>query len=231
MAPRLSKPLRRHGARKAAQRSARPDPREAILRAAARVLGTLGYARLTMRAVASEAGLAVGNLVYHFPSKRALVHALLGSLVTQYEAKSSEYLANPQLGGKKGFGNLVRWFIRDSVSPDTSRLFRELWSMALHDPTVAEAMDKFYEQAHVTAAALLRLLHPGLGPQDARDIVQLMGMVSEGANVIYGTAQLPQASLARVSRLAAGLLEQAASRADRPAGTTGRDRTGALNKQ
>ena len=62
---------------------------------------------------------------------------------------------------------------------------------------------------------------PAHGPAEstrrdfARDIVQLMGMVSEGANVIYGTAGRSQASLARVSRLATGLLEQAASRADR----------------
>lgn len=223
---RPGKALPRNGTLDPARRTVRLDPRADILRAAALVLGTVGYARLTMRAVASEAGLAVGNLVYHFPSKRDLVHALIGWLVMQYQAKSSEYLTDPQLGATKGFGNLVQWFIRDSVSPSTNRLFRELWTMALHDTKIAEAMDGFYEQAHVTAAALLRVRHPHLTAQESRDIVQLMGMVSEGANVIYGTAGLSHTSLTRVSRLAADLLEQAASRTD-AANSAGRaSRTG-----
>ncbi|MDP9064520.1 MAG: TetR/AcrR family transcriptional regulator [Pseudomonadota bacterium] len=178
--------------------------------AARRILVTVGYNRMTMRAVAREAGLAVGNLGYYFPAKHQLVHALIASLVAQYQDKSDEYLRRAGRKDRAGFASLVQWFIYDSVSPDTSRLFRELWAMSLHDDKVASAMDEFYAQAHRTAASLLRLAHPALSSQRAHDIVQLMGTVSEGANVIYGTAGRSRSSLQRVATLAADLLVHAA---------------------
>jgi AcrR family transcriptional regulator len=182
--------------------------RTQILVAARRVLATLGYARFTMRAVAREAGMAVGNVVYYFPSKRSLVHALIESLVAHYQGKSNEYLRNAGRGS--GFAPMVEWFIRDSVSRETSRVFRELWTMGLHDPAVAAAMDCFYAESHRTAVALLRVAWPRLSRQRAHDIVQLMGTISEGSNVIYATAPRSARSLTRVARLAGELLVYAA---------------------
>jgi AcrR family transcriptional regulator len=50
---------------------------EAILDATARVLGKSGYARLTTNQVAEVAGVSVGSLYQYFPSKEALVDAVL----------------------------------------------------------------------------------------------------------------------------------------------------------
>ncbi len=180
-----------------------------MLAAARHVLATSGYARLTMRAVARAAGMAVGNVVYYFPSKRSLIHALIESLVGQYQGKSDEYLRNAGRG--QGFAPLVEWFIRDSVSRETSRLFRELWAMALHDGAIAAAMDSFYAASHRTAVRLLRMADPTLRQRRAHDVVQLMGTISEGANVIYATAPRSARSLARVARLAGELLRDAAT--------------------
>ncbi|GAA2440336.1 TetR/AcrR family transcriptional regulator [Actinomadura vinacea] len=49
---------------------------EAVLRAAGRVLGRLGPGRLTLAAVAAEAGLAPATIVQRFGSKRGLLLAL-----------------------------------------------------------------------------------------------------------------------------------------------------------
>jgi AcrR family transcriptional regulator len=57
----------------AAARSARSvETRQSILEASERVLERVGYAAFTSRKVAEEAGIAIGNLTYHFPSKAAL---------------------------------------------------------------------------------------------------------------------------------------------------------------
>jgi len=50
--------------------------RERILEAAERVVSEVGAARLTLDAVAQWAGISKGGLLYHFPSKEALVTAL-----------------------------------------------------------------------------------------------------------------------------------------------------------
>ena len=51
---------------------------EQIIRAAEHVLVEKGHAALTLRAVADECGLQLGNLTYYFPTKHALVKALKG---------------------------------------------------------------------------------------------------------------------------------------------------------
>jgi AcrR family transcriptional regulator len=50
--------------------------RERILEAAERVITEVGAARLTLEVVAQAAGVSKGGLLYHFPSKEALLGAL-----------------------------------------------------------------------------------------------------------------------------------------------------------
>jgi AcrR family transcriptional regulator len=49
---------------------------EAILQAAAHILGERGWAGLTTNAVADEAGVSIGSLYQYFPHKLALVEAV-----------------------------------------------------------------------------------------------------------------------------------------------------------
>ncbi len=183
-----------------------------------------------MRAVAAQAGITVGNLAYHFPSKRGLARALIASLVEYYQSVSNEYLRSAKGSQGEGFAGLIQWLMSDSVSKETSRLFREFWVMALHDEVIAGAIDGFYARTHETASALLRLAHPGLDSRMAGDIVQLMGAISEGANVMYATAAGSRrtASFRRVSKLAGDLLLRAAreASASAPRRGLGRSRTG-----
>jgi AcrR family transcriptional regulator len=181
-----------------------------ILRAAKHVLATQGYARFRLRSVAAAAGLTVGNLAYHYPSKRQLVRALIPQLIDEYRVQIDTHLRTAKQRPASGFGALVVWLMRDSVSPQTSRLFRELWTIALHDEFIATAVDSFYAEVQETAAAHLRRNFPDLPTPTARAIVQLMGIISEGSNVLYATARRPTAPLSRVTRLAADLLVQAA---------------------
>jgi AcrR family transcriptional regulator len=60
---------------------ARPHPRanarERILEAAAAVAHDVGPGRLSLDAVADRAGVSKGGLLYHFPTKQALITALI----------------------------------------------------------------------------------------------------------------------------------------------------------
>jgi hypothetical protein len=136
------------------------------------------------------------------------MHAVIMSLLAHYKANACEYLRNAS--GKAGFPELLRWYMTDSVSRETSRVFRELWTMALHDPAIAKAMDRFYDELHRLAAARLRVAWPELSRQRAHDIAQLLGTISEGTNPIYATASRSTKSLSRVAQLAGELLIHAA---------------------
>ena len=53
------------------------DTRGKILTAAARLFEQQGYRSVSMRAIAAELGISVGNLTYHFPHKQDIATALV----------------------------------------------------------------------------------------------------------------------------------------------------------
>ncbi|WP_149536804.1 TetR/AcrR family transcriptional regulator [Siccirubricoccus phaeus] len=63
-----------------AHQAGSPDARTRILDAAEAIIRTRGVASLTLDAAAREAGVSKGGLLYHFASKEALLHALLGRM-------------------------------------------------------------------------------------------------------------------------------------------------------
>ena len=202
-----SETVRRSGSRASSRRT-----RKDILGASKRVLATHGYARFTLRRVAREAGVTVGNLVYHYPTKRTLVRALIALLIDEYSGQIASRMNGAPGRSPAALSALITWLMRDSVSTETSRLFREFWTLALHDPFVARAMDRFYAEVQETAALHLRHGFPRLSKSAVRGIVQLMGIISEGANVLYATARRPTAPLKQVATLASDLLVHAATR-------------------
>jgi AcrR family transcriptional regulator len=74
--------------------------RDRLLDAAESVVAREGVGNLTLEAVAREAGVSKGGLLYHFPSKSALVTAVVGRLVARCESDQRQALAED--GGGAG---------------------------------------------------------------------------------------------------------------------------------
>jgi AcrR family transcriptional regulator len=65
----------------------RASRRDQLLDAAIAVIRRDGAIALTLDAVAAEAGLSKGGVLYHFASKRALIDGLLGRWLDDFEAQ------------------------------------------------------------------------------------------------------------------------------------------------
>jgi AcrR family transcriptional regulator len=63
--------------------SRRTSCKDKLLTAAERVVLDSGAAHLTLEAVAVQAGVSKGGLLYHFPSKEALLQGMIARRVTQ----------------------------------------------------------------------------------------------------------------------------------------------------
>lgn len=72
--------------------------RQAILDTALRMFKDHGYAATSMRAVAREAGVAVGNAYYYFPSKEHLILRFYDDVQAEHRAA-----AEPALAGSADF--------------------------------------------------------------------------------------------------------------------------------
>jgi AcrR family transcriptional regulator len=67
----------------------RPSRRHQLLDAAIAVIRRDGAQALTLDAVAAEAGVSKGGVLYHFSSKRALIEALIGAWLDNFADKLS----------------------------------------------------------------------------------------------------------------------------------------------
>jgi AcrR family transcriptional regulator len=73
--------------------------RDGILDAAQRVAARDGAGHVTLDAVAREAGVSKGGVLYHFPGKDALISGMLERLIAEFEAEiarlRAEYAGGP----------------------------------------------------------------------------------------------------------------------------------------
>lgn len=109
--------------------------RRRILDAAIGVLARDGYANLAISGVASAAGLSRAAMIYHFPTRRALVEALVNHVtrerVTRYEVEVAA------LRGRPDFGRAAVELAWEQAGTDMFAAFAELAQAARTDPELA----------------------------------------------------------------------------------------------
>src|SRR3954447_21466484 len=94
-----------------------PEPRSAkaaqtrrtILDAAMRLFRTNGYDGTTMRAIAAEAGVSVGNAYYYFGSKEHLVQAFYDQLQEEHAEAAARVLDGDRAFAARLEGVLLAW--------------------------------------------------------------------------------------------------------------------------
>ena len=102
--------------------------RELIFEACSRILRREGLITLTLDAVADEAGLSKGGLLYHFPTKQALIEALFEYHNNEFEARL-EALAQEEGDDP---GAWLRAYAKASIEqitdPDNASLYASLFA-------------------------------------------------------------------------------------------------------
>ena len=91
--------------------------RQQIIHAAFALIRREGVARLTIEAVAQEAGLSKGGVLYHFRSKEALIQAMVASLVERFDSDIQTARSEATEGERSAHGSWLRVYIRASAGP------------------------------------------------------------------------------------------------------------------
>ena len=74
-----------------AEQAAPQPPAERLLDAAERLVVERGAAHLTLDAVAAEAGVSKGGLLYHFPSKAALLDGMVQRHLREVDERAAQH--------------------------------------------------------------------------------------------------------------------------------------------
>lgn len=120
---------------------ARRNTKLDIIDAAGRVILRDGVAGLTLEAVAAEAGLSKGGLLYHFGTKEALLEGMVGRLIEVTEARIAAHLETDAAPGRR-----TRAFLRTCTvdgAPDTGpdgRLGVAVLAAGATEPALLDAL-------------------------------------------------------------------------------------------
>ncbi len=159
---------------------------EAILDAAAEVLITRGYKKMTMRKIALQAGITVGNLNYYYSTKDGLLKDLLGKILSGYLVEIDRISEASGDLPQDRFVAVIEYLIEDLNTRQTARFFPELWAMANHDDHTAGLMEDMYVAERNAIAGLVEAINPGLDAQRITELALFISCTIEGMTMFVG---------------------------------------------
>ena len=157
-----------------------------ILAAARATLVDGGYAQLTLRRVASEAGLPLRHLQYYYPTKDELLLALCETICADYIAKCDALASREHASFRAQFVACVDFLIEDNRDPVSNTIFFELWALACHDAHANRLLSTLYAHYRAYIARLIRKMRPSMSPSlvDLRAL-QIVALI-EGLTLFIG---------------------------------------------
>ncbi|RAN83927.1 TetR/AcrR family transcriptional regulator [Bacillus sp. SRB_331] len=143
--------------------------RQKILSAASQIVQYKGVAKLTLEAVAKEAGVSKGGLLYHFSNKEALIEAMILKGVEDYQGAIHNKVAEDS----ERKGRWVRSFVEERLSNEkrTEELCSSMMAAIMLKPELLEPLQQAFQQLQTkiendemdsVCATIIRLAADGL---------------------------------------------------------------------
>jgi AcrR family transcriptional regulator len=133
-----------------------------IMNAAEDIVASLGASHLTFDEVAKRTGISKGGILYHFPSKKDLMRAMLLRVTTDFDNKRREIAANIEQTGLVAAKTYIRASFEENEGdrPSSSAVL----AAAANDPELLAVMRQHYKatfkeiRAHGKKSSLMALL-------------------------------------------------------------------------
>jgi AcrR family transcriptional regulator len=169
-----------------------------VLTAAEKLLRDSGPEGFTLRAVADEVGISLGNLQYYFPARAELLDAVFQRYVEAF--RSDFFRIMPQHDDPRGrLLAIVDYWLGTEHAPEQS-LFWHLWAISAHDDNARATMTGVYGPLLVRLADMLREIHPGLPKPMALRRAAAIASVVEGSGIFVGFGRTPITPLKSLQR-------------------------------
>lgn len=160
-----------------------PGRRGQIVRAAAAVLGRVGYSDGSVKQIAHEAGVAPGLVHYYFTSKEELLVAVVHDLEREMVADWQSAVAGLDDPLERIVAALDHTAVRCSEHPEFFRLLFDLYVVGLNNPAIGERCVElwthFVEDIEAEVREVLARL-PGAVAVPPRDLAEAIAGAIDG---------------------------------------------------
>lgn len=141
--------------------------REALVEATLSCLKKYGHEGVSVRRISAAAGVSIGLINHHFPSKSGLVavsyETLALSLQSSIRRQAEDRAATPR---ERISGFFRASFTPELLDPQLFNVWLVFWSMVRHSPEIREVHDRTYRTYRAILESLLgQLGESGTGPR------------------------------------------------------------------
>ncbi len=154
-----------------------------------------GHAGLTLRNVADGAGIAVGNLTYHFASKRSLLNAVLCEALADYVEDHIDQFEADKDTPMDILLNVVEFYVRNARQ--SHRFFYQMWGYAGCDEEAKATVRNLYRPIGRFIYYLVRAANPKLNDAQIRCVTLQIFSLEEGYKLFIGMGPADDPALGR----------------------------------
>jgi AcrR family transcriptional regulator len=159
------------------------EPVEVILRAAHELLAFEGYPSFTIRNIAKQAGISVGNVQYYFQSKNALLQELLLFVTERYNREYRRVFSKTADTPKDRFYAFIDFLLSDMTEPLRRGFFFQVWALTPSDNFVEECMEQSFARYRAAVAELISELMPSLSSAELDKRASAIQSLIEGTQL------------------------------------------------
>jgi TetR/AcrR family transcriptional repressor of bet genes len=140
--------------------------REALVDATLRCLKEFGHEGVSVRRISAAAGVSIGLINHHFPSKSGLIAETYETLAASLLDSIRRQAENKDLSPRDRLGNFFRAsFTPELLDPQLFNVWLVFWSMVAHSPKIRAVHDRTYGKYRFMLEALLaELVKSGAAP-------------------------------------------------------------------
>lgn len=175
--------------------------RRAIIRAAIDTLITAGYHNFSLRKVASQAGVSIGNLQHHFESKEKLIAVMLDDVISGYLDEFRRLISTTD-DPREQLKLIVFHVAEDLGTKETTMFFPELWSLANHNPDVEDFTHQMYGKYRDIYIGIIRSINPTLSDEQADRAALFFAASLEGHTMFVGYRKADNRQISAIADIA-----------------------------
>jgi len=178
------------------------ERKQQILQAAIDIIIDEGYGSLSMRGLARASGIKLGALQYHFPTREAMLRAVVAYISAEYQ-KIFESMQS--YDNSFGIKQIIDVALAEPAGGtlQVDRLWPQLWAMGKVEPLVADLVDDVY-------AVYIEILEARLkeaGSEAPRAEALCLLSFTEGSGIFLGEGKRWESDAGAVKAVLYGYIE------------------------
>lgn len=162
--------------------------RGTIIQVARKLLLEGGSLEFTLREVALRAEISISNLQYYFPTRLAVLRAVVEPVVEAYLDDLKRALDSGASPGETLYA-LAERGLRDAKNAEKSALWWHFVSLAAIDPECSRLLDEWYETVTRGIAQLIRAADPDCGATESLHRATLLSAMADGLSFQLGAGR------------------------------------------